>query len=637
MRAAWIVAVVAACGGNPRPLDSICGPGETRCAGAVYQQCSDDGAQWITQDDCSGRGLVCDATLGCVACAPNATMCQGQSIVRCRADGSGEDTLAVCDGTTGQVCNAGDCVDACTLAAQEHSYQGCEYWATDLDNAVVADQGAAAAQQYAVVLSNPSALDAIVSVDLWCDADDAANPAYKCTEGQPYTIVGPFHVAPGDLRIIDLDARELDGTSNPNLNDGPGTFVSKHAYHIKSTAPLIAYQFNPLDNVDVFSNDASLLLPTESLDGKYLVVSWPQTIALTDDPTTNFGINLRAFLTVVGVTDQTTVDVRLSTDIIGGGPIGAAKKGDTVHIVLDRYQVLNLETGSFNADFTGTTVTADHPVAVFAGSEASDAPRYDTIADRQCCADHLEEQIFPESSFGSSFVAVKTPLRSKVVAAAGWPVAVAKSEPEYWRILASHDSTLVHTSLPVPNDLITLNRGQDVILTSSGDFTVQASLPVSFEQIPASQKATGIPSTLSDGSRPPGGDPSTILVPPIEQWRNNYLVLIPDKYAFDSLLLAAPSTARLRIDGVALEDAYDCDYQPAGDLPLGVGGTDLRYIAIRCMLSQPTTTGPGIQNDGVHYLESAGGEPFGLIVWGWDSYVSYGYPGGSNVSPINLQ
>ncbi len=634
-RLAFLVAL-AACG-HPRPLDSLCAPGEVRCDSAQVEVCTDDGSTWQVSQDCGVHGLVCDPTLGCLACSPNISSCDGQSVVRCRPDGSGLDTLATCDGTAGQVCSGGDCVDACQLAALQHSYQGCEYWPVDLDNAVVADQGAAAAQQYAVVLSNPSALSAKVTVDIYCDDADAANPALTCTPGQPFTIVPPFDVAPGDLRILDLDARELDGTSNPSLDDGPGTYVSHHAYHITSTAPLIAYQFNPLDNVGVFSNDASLLLPTESLDRSYLVLSWPQTIALTNDATTNMGLHLRAFLTVVGVADQTTVDVKLATDIVGGGGIAAAAAGDTVHIVLDRYQVLNLETGAFNADFTGSTVTADQRVAVYTGSEASDVPRFDTLAQRRCCADHLEEQLFPESSFGSSFVAVKTPLRSKVVHDAGWQVAVAQSEPEYWRIVAAHDGTLIHTTLTVPNDVFTLDRGKDVILMSTGDFTVQASKPITFAQFPVSQQATGIPSTLPDGTRPPGGDPSSIMIPPIEQWRQSYLVLVPDKYAFDSILLAAPSTARIRYDGQALEDALDCDYQPAGTLPLGPDGTDLEYVAIRCMLSHPTTTGPGQQDDGVHFLETADGSHFGLVVWGWDSFVSYGYPGGSNLSPINTQ
>ena len=42
-------------------------------------------------------------------------------------------------------------------------------------------------------------------------------------------------------------------------------------------------------------------------------------------------------------------------------------------------------------------------------------------------------------------------------------------------------------------------------------------------------------------SGPPGGDPSMIVVPPVEQWRSSYLFLVPNKYAFDSLLIAAPA------------------------------------------------------------------------------------------------
>ncbi len=628
---------LGACG-NPRPIDSLCAPGFQRCDVGVLQQCADDGGSWRTLDDCGQRGLVCDLTRGCVACQPNINTCSGQDIVRCRPDGSGFDAITTCDGTAGQVCAGGECKDACALAAEQRSYEGCEYWAVDLDNAVVADQGAAAAQQYAVVLSNPSQLDATVTVDIWCTELDATNPALQCTPGEVFTVAGPLRVAPGDLRIIDLDPRELDGATRPELNDGTGTARSRHAYRIHATAPIIAYQFNPLENVGVFSNDASLLLPTESLDNRYLVMSWPQTLALTNESTTNGGIDLRAFLTVIGVADQTTIDITLSTDIIGGGGVPPSLKGDTVHVVLDRYEVLNLETGGFNADFTGTSIVSDgKPIAVFTGSEASDVPRFDSLANRRCCADHLEEQLFPEVSFGQSFIAVKTPIRSAAVAAAGWPVTALSAEPEYWRILASHDATLIHTNLPIPNDTIALDRGESVIVESAVDFTLQATQPVSVGQYPASQQAIGIPSTLPDGTRPPGGDPSAIIVPPVEQWRDHYLVLVPDRYAFDSILIAAPSTARLRYDNVDLEDALDCDYHPVGTLPIGPDGTDLQYVAIRCLLSHPSRTGPGTQDDGIHYLDTSSGDHFGLIVWGWDSFVSYGYPGGSNISPINLQ
>ncbi len=617
-------------GDNP-----VCTPGDQRCFENAYQQCADDGGRWRDLQECSDTDQVCVTGMGCAECFPDVRSCEGLDIVRCRPDGSGTDVIATC-GAEADVCFGGDCRNACDLASETKSYEGCEYWAVDLDNAVVSTFGAASAQQYSVVVSNPGLLTATVNVELFCTDADAANPAYQCTSGEPFVVEGPLEVEPGELRIIDLDAREVDGSSSPELNDGPGTFVSRHAFRITSTAPLIAYQFNPLENVGVFSNDASLLLPTEALDDRYLVLSWPQTLAITEDPLTNGGIHLRAFLTIVGIEDDTGIMIDLRTDTIAGGDVPAYAAGDTLTYVLDRYEVLNLETGGFNADFTGSSIRSDKPIAVFAGSEASDAPRFDTLESRSCCADHLEEQLFPEVAFGYHYVAVKTPLRSGVIAQAGWDVPVLADEPEYWRVLAAHEDTLVKTNLPIPFDTFFLQRGDSVIFDSERDFTLEADEPVAFEQIPASQQATGIPSTLPGGERPPGGDPSTILLPPVEQWRSQYLFLVPNKYTYDYLLIAAPADADLRYDHIPLQNVLDCEYEPVGALPTGDGGTEQEYVAIRCPLSSPTPDDPGLQDDGVHHLESTDGSTFGLVVWGWDSFVSYGYPGGSNVEKINL-
>src|SRR5690606_1825666 len=120
-------------------------------------------------------------------------------------------------------------------------------------------------------------------------------------------------------------------------------------------------------NVGVFSNDASLLKPVEAvaptgsgMSDAYVVLGWPQTIATTGDPRTHFpsNIDLRAFLTIVGTRDGTRVRVVPTARVLPGGPVPETQPGEPIELTLDAFDVLNLETDDFNADFTGTTIAA---------------------------------------------------------------------------------------------------------------------------------------------------------------------------------------------------------------------------------------------------------------------------------------
>ena len=108
--------------------------------------------------------------------------------------------------------------------------------------------------------------------------------------------------------------------------------------------------------MNVFSNDASLLKPVEALTYSpgtmgqaYVVVGWPQTIASTDDPNTNFNptdpTDLRAFLTLVGTRLDTRVRVTTRTKVIAGGPVSETPSGGVIEAMLEPFEVLNLETG----------------------------------------------------------------------------------------------------------------------------------------------------------------------------------------------------------------------------------------------------------------------------------------------------
>jgi IgGFc binding protein len=629
---------------TPPATTRICVPASVRCDVGRLERCDDgpSGPSWTMLDDCAKGGLVCAARLArCAECLPDAGTCKGQDAYACDAQGNTSTRLRTCDPTSGAPCRDGLCVDLCAQAAKQRSNVGCEYWAVDLDNAMISASSNAAAQQFAVVVSNPQP-DVTVKVHIFQD-DGAPGEAPQPVEIQSATI------APRNLQVFKLGPREIDGSADGQYDNGTNTALTRHAYKITSDFPVVAYQFNPLENANVFSNDASLLKPVEALAPataglslSYVVASWPQTIAATDDPSTNFDpqtpTNLRAFLTIVGTRPDTHVEVRTTTAVVPGGPVPATPARGTITATLDAFDVLNLETGEFNADFTGSVIKADGPIAVFTGSEASDAPHFTTLAERRCCADHLEDQLDPVRTAGKRFVIAHTPSRTRAVAAAGATTGVVP-EPDFVRFVAATDKgAVIKTTLPRPDDVIHLvGIGGYHEVKALRDFTATSTEPVSVVQIMASQDAAFVKRGL------PGGDPSLLVEPPIEQFRADYVFLTPDKYAFDFVSVVAPAGATVLLDGTSIT-ALSCDVGPADGLTTEArGGAAPAFIAYRCQLSFPTidpqkaapnNVSPGAQNDGVHRVLS--NQPVGVVVSGFDSYVSYAYAAGTELRDLSV-
>ncbi len=611
-----------------------------RCT-SVLERCeSIEGLpRWNVADDCGAKGLVCaPSLLRCSKCLPAVRACEGQAVVACRDDGSGTEVVDHCEPSLGEACRAGSCSHLCSEASTVKSNVGCEYWAADLDNANISPNSNAAAQQFAVVVSNPQD-------DLYADVTVEVDDAAVGEDSRP-RVVGEATIPPSGLRVFLLGPREVDGSAPGTFNTGSGTAHTRQAFHLRSQVPVVAYQFNPLDNVNVFSNDASLLKPVEALPGSgtlevaYVVMGWPQTIAITDDPDTNFNpaapIHLRAFVAILGTRPDTRVRFTSATHVVAGQGLGPLGPGDTLDVVLQPFEVLNLETGDFLSDFTGSLIESDRPVVVFSGTEASDAPTFERLADRACCADHLEEQLDPVRTAGTTFVAAHGPNRSRAVAAAGAQVSEVP-EPEFFRVLAVSDEgpTTVTTNLPEPDDRFVLpGRGAFFDLASYADFALAADRPVTFAAIQASQDAGGVRRPL------PGGDPSLVIVPPTQQYRKDYVFLTPDKYAFDFLVVTAPPQARVTIDGRDMgELGCDVAWANGGGPSLVPGVPEARVH--RCQLSFPFIDAslppeqgvfPGTQNDGVHRVVSD--RNIGLIVYGFDERVSYGYAAGTQLEVI---
>ena len=675
------------------PLDPIVDD-EFRCVSPDAQACF-RGSWWTCESDgeflrrvedrCFEREEICIAEEGgCALCFPGSRSCDdSNNVVQCNDTADGQAIIEACDLEAGEVCRSGACVDLCQAAIMDQSYVGCTFYAADLDNAAIGFGRDASSQQYAVVISNPSALETEVVVEV-NDAPYGEEPQIR--------EVTRVNLLSGDLETIPLPRRELDGSSSnqvcsdtpdcpgsevcvcagsppcycrvdagaSGLNDGTHSALTSQAFRIRSALPIIAYQFNPLDNVGVFSNDASLLLPTSAIGDEYTVVGWPQTIADADCAPTDTACldrdfdpsrddeDLRAFLTIVGTAPGTQVTLTMGDYVgttVAGGGVPALGPGDVFETILGEFDVLNIESDGLNTEFTGTVVSATAPVSVFSGGEASDAPRFDTYLTRSCCADHLEEQLFANVTLGSSFSIARMPPRTVALNDAFMDPtmdSVAEvDEEEYLRIVAVAEGvTTITTTLPPPDDRIELSQGQTIILPIPNDFLMSTvdSRPLAVLQVLPSQQATGIPSYY------PGGDPAIVAVPPIEQYRQDYVFLTPDKYAFDFVVITADAGTEVLLDGVAL-DPGRCTTSPADGIPRLPGDPPATRVVHRCQLSFPVVSlscdpadeeclagvRDGDQNDGVHTILADG--EVGVMVYGFDAFVSYAYAAGLDLEP----
>lgn len=612
------------------PALATCVSGSIECRGTALTRCDDEVP--IVIEDCAAKSEACAPALKrCTPCLPGETSCDLDRVLRCEEDGQKRTPIETCDLESGVACRRGACIQLCQEAGRNRSNVGCEYWPVDLDNAVTT-QGNAALQQFAVIVSNPQP-DIVAKVTVEEDLATPGNPPNL-------RVVGTATVGVRRLEVFKLGPKEVDGSRPDAPNSGTGTALSRGAYRIRSDVPIVAYQFNPLDNVNVFSNDATLLLPTAALNSSgrsYVVAAWPQTIATSENPATNFGLDLRAFLTIVGTTPDTKIHLKSTARVIPGGPFGdGIPKGGEVDVTLQPFEVLNLETGEFNADFTGSIIDSTAPVVVYVGSEASDAPFFETLASRACCADHLESQVTPLRAVGRRYALGRMPNRTKALAAAGAAIK-AFAEPELYRIVAmSPGKTKITTTLPAPDSTFELDgEGTSRTISSMQDFLLEADKPVLVADVQVSQEAAGIARGL------PGGDPSLMFVPPIEQFRTEYILLTPDKYAFDFLVIVAPFGAAVFLDGLAIDgkvcevadgDGRDAKTRGAPNPPYTVYRCQLSFPVVDPLKSSPNNVLPGRQNDGVHRVQAD--LPVGVLAYGFDSFVSYAYAGGTELVDI---
>ena len=553
---------------------------DTSGSGYVEATCADD--ERCDEGDCVPSVCV----VGEHVCIDDRT------VGGCRRDETGYIPIRTCD--EGSVCENGRCASSCNPLGKVPSNIGCEYWSVDLDNYPDPFSNDPSSVPHAVVISNTSTVPATVTIE---------GPAVV-------PLVDPqFVVADGDVHVFTFPRLDIDGTG-----------IFDRAFKINSTQPVIVYQFNPLNNEGVASNDASLLLPKEGLGRDYVALSWPSgAMPCLDPDPANCLPAQSGYVTIIATSSgSTVVRVTPTVTVEAGGSVSEMPPGIEQEITLQEGEVLNLQalegdvsealapcetnedcasgicfgiiclpSGEVTStDLTGSIISATQPIAVFGGHEEAvigDGMTMGAGANSNCCAEHLEQQLLPVSSWGTHYLAARSEPRG--------------GSNEHWRVVAQADGTVIQTVPPQPDSAqFTLNRGEFKEIVTPDSFEIIADAPVMVGEYLVSQGST----------RDNVGDPALIVTPPINQLRSSYQIITPSGYSSNWLTVAREVGQSVTLDGTVISAARFTTF--------GSSQYELAWIEV---------------NEGVHYLESE--TPFYLTVYGYSAAVSYGYPGGLNL------
>ncbi|MEM1350148.1 MAG: IgGFc-binding protein, partial [Myxococcota bacterium] len=527
---------------SPCPGALFCDPGtgvctEQLCNPGEFEACTPDGKQRLC--NLAGTALVEDA-------CPNGSMCQGtqcaqtectpggvrcvdrRAVETCNSAGSWSPSQQCISGTE---CFDGVCEELCELNKKVSSNIGCEYWSVDLPN-----YDDAISQPHAIVVTNPNE-ELTARVNIYVGHSERRLTVGA--DGEDFDLAVP----PGEARVYSV----------PTGYDHSGTRVlSERALRITSSIPVIAHQFNPLNNVDVYSNDGTLLIPTNAIGTTYWGLSWTHRAGRA---------RIRGYITIVNSSDTPNrVTVRPPARVGAGPGIPIMEAGEERVFELGPGDSLNLSTDGAEyeraqvdgclqqtegartktspcPDLTGTYIESEQPVTVFGGHQCGNV----LLGVDRC--DHMESVLFPVSAWGKSYVGAKFFPRAST----------SLPEPDVWRVIAAADDTRITTDPPIDgihNAVMKAGEWRQFEATTS--FELDADQPVMMVQYMVGSNWLGIPRICDmgiDARNPTGiGDPAMALAVPTDQYRRDYFVLAPSAYSDDYINVVAPKGAAVFLD-----------------------------------------------------------------------------------------
>ncbi|HRI09026.1 MAG TPA: IgGFc-binding protein [Nannocystaceae bacterium] len=521
----------------------------------------------------------------------------------CSMDG----TQVVCGDMVVQECNDGDqyceagmCKDTpCEAAKKAQSSQGCEFWS--VKTGLITEANGAC---FAAFVANPG--DQPVHIEVEYDGQTLPVAGFtRIPSGQGANIqYDPYDantgLPAGEVAILFL-SRGAGGF--PTCPQGLAAVTQEtavnntgrgKAFRISTDLPVAAYQMLPYGGGSVAATSATLLLPTTTWDANYVAIDAyqkSQAVAAANP-----------LFTMVADEDDTQVTIDPKVAIVGGPGVNAGPAGVPITYTLMRGETIQIAQPQ---ELTGSPMLANKPFGLFGGASCLNVPT------NAFACDGAHQQIPPVKALGFDYTAVRYRNRT------------AQEETPPWRIVGAVDGTqLTWVNKPAgAPDVITL--GGIYEFNSAGPFQVKAQ---------DEMHPFYLAGYMTGGSNYGGtGDPEWVNVIPSAQYLKKYVLFTDPTYSETSLVVV-----RTPVDGAFADVNLGCAGNLTGWMPVG----DKEYTRVNLVTGNFMDV--GACSNGRHEMTSD--NPFGVTVWGWGSsatqgfftqYVSYAYPAGASIKPIN--
>ena len=355
-------------------------------------------------------------------------------------------TCAVDCPAIGLACSLGRCTSTACQASEStgEGIAGCVFYTLQPDN-VTADENATTS----FLVANAGSARANVTLEM------AQSGAGEST----WAGMGEFQINVGASRRIPV----------PSGHRVTAVGVTrKAALRLSSDQPVTVSQIDS-DNADsvATSSGGTMVLPLQSLNRDHRVITYAHA-ATNDVQATAGSRGGSARVMVVGTHDGTTVTFTPVGHVTGdpSGDPPDIPAGGTHTVSLDDGDVFQIYSGAMGEDLAGAEVGADAPVAVFAGNIST---TYGSNATGINSADMAHEQMPPVTSWSKSYVAAAMTPQASI----GCTSLLGASGASIWRVLASHDGTVVNVAGPgIPQASYPLDAGGVLTLVETSSFTV---------------------------------------------------------------------------------------------------------------------------------------------------------------------